>query len=208
MMGGNVMNLSYDGLWKMLFNLNVTKMEFAKNIEISNATLAKLGKNEPVSLTVLMRICEHYNCKIENIVKFIPDIEIIYPEITTLKVGTILICTLFPLGTPVRIIGLSKRTNISKKHPCVILQECLNDGYSPKILAAPLLYDISPDTIFDIQFQNLELDADFIKCGYIQLGKIGFVFQKDVENILGHMPDIYINNALETLGKIKSIINF
>lgn len=202
------MNLSYDGLWKMLTNLNVTKMEFAKNIGISNATLAKLGKNESVSLTVLMRICEHYNCKIENIIKFIPDTDIIYPDIATLKIGTILICTLFPLKTPVRIMELSKRTNISKRHPCVILQECLKDGYAPKILVAPLLYDISPDTIFDIQFKNLELDANFIKCGYIQLGKMGFVFQKDIENILGHMPDIYINNALETLEKIKCIINF
>ena len=64
-------------------------MEFAKNIGISNATLAKLGKNESVSLTVLMRICEHYNCKIENIVKFVPDTDIIYPDITTLKIGTI-----------------------------------------------------------------------------------------------------------------------
>ena len=200
------MNLSYDGLWKMLNNLNITKMEFAKNIGISNATLAKLGKNESVSLTVLMRICEHYNCKIENIVKFVPDTDIIYPDIMTLKIGTILICTLFPLETPVKIMELSKRTNISKKHPCVILQECLNDGYTPKILVAPLLYGISPDTIFDVQFKNLKLDANFIKCGYIQLGKMGFVFQKDIENILGHMPDIYMNDTLRLLEKIKPII--
>lgn len=57
------MRLSYDGLWKMLLNLNVTKMEFARNVKISNATLAKLGKDEPVSLTVLMKICEYCNCK-------------------------------------------------------------------------------------------------------------------------------------------------
>ena len=101
---------------------------------------------------------------------------------------------------------LSKRTNISKKHPCVILQECLNDGYTPKILVAPLLYGISPDTIFDVQFKNLKLDANFIKCGYIQLGKMGFVFQKDTENILGHMPDIYMNDTLKLLEKIKPII--
>ena len=31
------MKLSYDGLWEMLYNLNVSKMEFARNVGISNA---------------------------------------------------------------------------------------------------------------------------------------------------------------------------
>ena len=201
------MNLSYNRLWKMLYNLNVAKMEFANSIGISNATLAKLGKDEPVSLTVLMKICEYYSCKIENIIEFIPDKENTYPDISTLGVGTILICTCYPLGTSVRTQCLSKRTNILKKHPCVVLQGCSEDGYVPKLLAAPLLYDLCPDTIFDIPFKNLEIGTDFIKCGYIQIGRIGYASQKDCENVLGTMPGNYINNALEILKKIKSIIN-
>ena len=35
---------------------------------------------------------------------------------------------------------------------------------------------------------------------------MGFVFQKDTENILGHMPDIYMNDTLKLLEKIKPII--
>ena len=66
------MRISYDGLWNMLSNLNVSKMDFAKSVGISNATLAKLGKDEPVALTILMKICEQYNCKIQNILEFIP----------------------------------------------------------------------------------------------------------------------------------------
>ncbi len=202
------MKLSYDGLWEMLYNLNVSKMEFARNVGISNATLAKLGKNEPISLTLLMRICEHYNCKVENIVKFIPDMKSINPNISTMKVGTILICTSFPLGTSVRSKNHSVRTNILKKHPGVVLQECLNDGYVPRILVAPLSYNQCPDTIFDIQFKDLTLNDNFIKSGYIQLGKMGFIFQEDAENIIGYMPEYYMNKALGDLEKIKSILKF
>lgn len=201
------MYLSYDGLWKMLYNLNVTKMEFAKNIGISNATLAKLGKDEPVSLTVLMKICEHYNCKIENIIKFTPETEIIYPDISTIEIGTVLICTSFPLGTTVRSMSFSTRTNILRKHPCVVLQGCLNNGYVPKLLVAPLSYDLCPDTIFDIPFKDLVLDEDFIKSGYIQIGKIGYASQKDTEKILGKMSENYMNTALELLEKLKPIID-
>lgn len=201
------MKLSYDGLWKMLYNLNVTKMEFARNVGISNATLAKLGKDEPVSLTILMKICEYYNCKIENIIKFIPVTENVFPDISTISVGTILICTSYPLGTTIRSMNLSTRTNILKKRPCVVLQECQNDGYAPKLLVAPLLYDLCPDTIFDIKFKDLELNEEFIKCGYIQVGKMGYTFQNDSENILGQMPDNYVNDALDLLERLKSIID-
>lgn len=201
------MRLSYDGLWKMLYNLNVTKMEFARNVGISNATLAKLGKDEPVSLTILMKICEYYNCKIENIVKFISVIENTYPDISTISVGTILICTSYPLGTYLRSKSLSQRSNILKKHPCVILQKYLMDGYAPQLLVAPLSYDLCPDTIFDIPFKDLELDDELIKSGYIQIGKIGYILQKDTEKILGKMPENYINKSLELLEKLKSIVD-
>jgi DNA-binding Xre family transcriptional regulator len=64
------MSLSYKPLWDMLNELKVSKMDFAKSVGISNGTLAKLGKDEPVALTVLMRICEHYNCKIEDVIMY------------------------------------------------------------------------------------------------------------------------------------------
>ena len=51
------MSLSYEPLWAMLDELDVSKMEFAKIIGMSNATLAKLGKNEPITLTIIDKIC-------------------------------------------------------------------------------------------------------------------------------------------------------
>ena len=62
------MSLSYFPLWRMLKDLNVSKMYFAKRVDISNATLAKLGKDEPVALTVIEKICAEFNCDVGNVV--------------------------------------------------------------------------------------------------------------------------------------------
>ena len=70
------MGISYNPLWEMLKEKGISKMEFAKNVEISNATLAKLGKNEPVTLTIIDKICTQYNCKIEDVVQHIPTMHL------------------------------------------------------------------------------------------------------------------------------------
>lgn len=200
------MCLSYDRLWEMLLKLNISKMEFAKTIGISNATLAKLGKNEPVALTVLMRICEHYNCKIENIMECISDNKENFPNISTMDIGTILVCTCYPLGTPVRSRHIQRRSNVLKKQPCVILQTLFRDNYTPQLLVAPLSYDIIPDTIFDVPFKNVEIGENIIEHGYILVGKMGYVIQKECENILGKMPIQYINESITVYESLKPIL--
>lgn len=203
------MRLSYDRLWKMLYSLNVSKMDFAKTIGISNATLAKLGKDEPVALTVIMRICEQYNCKIENIIECVPEEKENFPDISTLDVGTILVCSVYPIGTSVRNHNMQKRKykNILNKQPCVVIQTNFRDGYRPQLLVAPLTYECVADTVLSVEFKNLELENNTIGHGYIQVGKIGYVFQEDCENILGKMPEKYMIKALELIGKLKTIID-
>ena len=49
------------------------KTEFAKKIGIGQNTLAKLSKNENVSMEVLIKICEGLNCKIEDVVEFVNE---------------------------------------------------------------------------------------------------------------------------------------
>lgn len=67
------MAISYNGLWKLLIDKGLKKMDLKELVGISNGTLAKLSKNEPVALTVLERICEELNCQIGDIVKYIPN---------------------------------------------------------------------------------------------------------------------------------------
>ena len=51
------MPFSYNKLWKLLIDKNMTKSELTKAIGISSSTMAKMGKNENVSLEVIDKIC-------------------------------------------------------------------------------------------------------------------------------------------------------
>ena len=102
------MSLSYKPLWDMLEEKGISKMEFAKSVGISNATLAKLGKDEPISLTTVDKICNEYDCDIENVVKYISSIKVDDNASKILNVGTIIVSK-----TPIRRFpGHSDRTGI------------------------------------------------------------------------------------------------
>ena len=67
------MEVRYNKLWKMLIDKNMKKMDLLEAIEISPNTLAKLGKNENVSLDVLKRICEYFKCDVGDIMEIVPE---------------------------------------------------------------------------------------------------------------------------------------
>lgn len=63
------MQVSYNKLLKKLIDNGLKKTEFAKKAVISQGTLAKLSKNEYVSMDVLVRICIEFDCQISDIVE-------------------------------------------------------------------------------------------------------------------------------------------
>lgn len=67
------MKVSYKKLFKLLIDKEMKKTEFAKRIGIGQNTLAKLSKNENVSMEVLIKICEGLDCRLEDIVEFVKD---------------------------------------------------------------------------------------------------------------------------------------
>lgn len=67
------MSISYNPLWHLLVDKKMKKGDLRTLVGMSNSTLAKLGKNEPVSMDVLEKICAKLNCRIEDIVEFIID---------------------------------------------------------------------------------------------------------------------------------------
>ena len=69
------MRVSYNKLWKILIDKNLKKMDLLEAIEISPNTLAKLGRNEDVSLDVIKRICAFFKCDIGDIMEFVFDEE-------------------------------------------------------------------------------------------------------------------------------------
>ena len=67
------MRISYDKLSKLLRKNKMKKSDLAKAAEISGYTMAKLYREEPVSLEVMMHICKVFHCDIGEVVEMIED---------------------------------------------------------------------------------------------------------------------------------------
>ena len=66
------MTISYKPLLKLLIDKDLRKQDLAQMARFSKVTLAKLSKNEPVSLEVIDRICAALNCQPGDIIEYIP----------------------------------------------------------------------------------------------------------------------------------------
>ena len=67
------MAVNYDKLWGILNERGMMKTELIREAKISTNAMAKLGRNEDVSMDVLKRICAHLQCDVGDIMEMIPD---------------------------------------------------------------------------------------------------------------------------------------
>jgi len=67
------MAVSYNKLWKMLIDRKIKKMRLKAMTGISMGTLAKLGKDEIVSLEILTKVCHALECDIGDVVEVLPE---------------------------------------------------------------------------------------------------------------------------------------
>ena len=65
------MRISYNKLWKRLIDKGMNKVNLRDRIGIGPSTLAKLTKNQRVSMEVLEKICYELDCNIGDIVDYI-----------------------------------------------------------------------------------------------------------------------------------------
>lgn len=63
------MTYSYNKLWKMLIDRKITKTEMRKQAGITTNMLAKMGKDESVSIETLTKICAVLDCGLDDIVE-------------------------------------------------------------------------------------------------------------------------------------------
>lgn len=61
------MAVSYDKLWKLLIDKKMTKTALRIQADMSSSTLAKMSKNETVSMDVMLRICKVLDCNVGDI---------------------------------------------------------------------------------------------------------------------------------------------
>lgn len=64
------MSVNYSSLWKLLIDKKMNKTQLRDAAGISTNAVAKLGRNETVSLETLEKICSALNCNIEDVMKF------------------------------------------------------------------------------------------------------------------------------------------
>ena len=69
------MKANYNKLWKMLIDKKMNKTTLQEKVGMSPNTLAKMSKDENVSMDVLLRICEVLQCDIGDIMEVIPEKE-------------------------------------------------------------------------------------------------------------------------------------
>ena len=62
---------SYKPLLKQLVEKEMTKTQLRELTGMSMNTLAKIGKNEYISMAVLDKICACLHCKIEDVIEFL-----------------------------------------------------------------------------------------------------------------------------------------
>ena len=67
------MAISYKRLWKLLIDLDMSKKQLEVSANLSSSTIAKMNKGKGVTTTTLERICRVLNCRIEDVVEFLPD---------------------------------------------------------------------------------------------------------------------------------------
>ena len=65
------MAVTYKKLWKLLIDKEIKKSELQKQAAISGNVLARLNKDEYVSMESLEKICKILKCDIGEIVEFV-----------------------------------------------------------------------------------------------------------------------------------------
>ena len=70
------MKVRYYKLWKLLIDKEMKKSQLREAVGASKSTFAKLGKNENVTLPVLLNICEYLECDFGDIMEAVPENEV------------------------------------------------------------------------------------------------------------------------------------
>jgi len=67
------LTISYNKLWKMMIDHNMNKTQLRKEAGLSTNVIAKLSKNESVSMDTLLRICKALHCDVGDIIEVMDE---------------------------------------------------------------------------------------------------------------------------------------
>ena len=67
------MAISYNKLWKLLIDKNMTKTQLRKRAGLTTNVIAKMGKNQSVQVEALYKICDVLGCGLDDISEVLPE---------------------------------------------------------------------------------------------------------------------------------------
>ena len=65
--------IKYDPLWRTLKEKGISQYQLIKDYGIDTAQLQRLRQNLVVKTLILNRLCQILNCRIEEIMEYVPD---------------------------------------------------------------------------------------------------------------------------------------
>lgn len=67
------MKITYRKLFEILKEKEISKTQLKDILDLSSATLAKLSKNQPISMNTLVAICEYLKCQPSDVMEIVED---------------------------------------------------------------------------------------------------------------------------------------
>lgn len=65
--------IKYDPLWRTLKEKGISQYQLIKDYGIDKAQFQRLRQNLVVKTLILNRLCQILNCRIEEIMEYVPD---------------------------------------------------------------------------------------------------------------------------------------
>ena len=65
--------IKYDRLWATLKKKNISQYKLINEYGVDKAQLHRLRNNMIVKTMILNRLCSNLNCRIEDIMEYVPD---------------------------------------------------------------------------------------------------------------------------------------
>lgn len=67
--------ICYNRLWKLLIDRNMKRRDLKEVSGISTASIAKLGKGDNITTSVLLKICNSLDCDLNDIMELVEENE-------------------------------------------------------------------------------------------------------------------------------------
>ena len=64
---------SYNRLWHLLIDRGLKKSDLIEIAQLNSSAISKMGKGQTVTMDTLGKLCQTFDCNIEDIVQYIPE---------------------------------------------------------------------------------------------------------------------------------------